>query len=780
LQIRRRPAQATIIVVDVSPSAGDEGILKAKQTLADHRPTDGMIAFSNRAQWIPSIKDLQDDVGLRSRLHLPLYQDDPAEGGCALAAAIQLAGAKLADNGGKIVLVSDGLQTRGDAQAEAHRLADRGISISTVPIEVTRAGRPVVVVRSSALPAVARCGQTIQYRLQIESDSDRSVLLSLAVGHSPVANVARELSVGLNEINLPVALHETGTVSVSARCDRSVETTAAVYVASPTPVLLVADPSDTGAKPALQAMLGDSANVSAAAPNTLNSTAIGDAAAIILDDVPATALSSGIQQQLLKAAGHGTGLLFAGAARSFGPGGYTDSKLADALPVTPIQQLQEVDPSVAAVLIVDTSGSMYGQKLELCKEMCRLVISHLRPTDRVGVIEFFGGMRWAAPLQRVGDGKLFERVVNSFTAGGDNHLYPAIEEAGEALENVEARGKHILIMSDGDDEFAPFAALAQSLSEEGINISAAATMPNPGDRNVMPDVARWGGGRLYTVPDRFAIPDIKFKEPYPMPVSPLVLRSTEIVPGRDSLVRDVAATAWPTVDGYVRTSAKPSANVLLSTEDGSPILARWQFGAGQVAALTTQIGSTMAKHLDDSPAFSRLLAGLIRELSAQTPSQPMEISTQVRPAGVEVSLSWTGPSSTAPRDLHLSITGQSQRLLEQNLICVSPGRWDALFPSLPAGKYNIEANADGKTATGAFAFDAPRSFPRLSTDIDLLERLEKAGVSVEDQSNAAIIRRGRVFDLREELIPLTVLLLILYVAARRWPNVGEKKRGPAA
>jgi hypothetical protein len=759
----------TILVADLSPSAADASFAQTRKLIDGGLKPRSIIAFSNRAKVAPDLISLEKDIDTRLSLNAPLWPDDPSVGGSALASALQLAAAQSPDGPANIMLVSDGLQTRGDAQAEAHRLIDRGVTIQTSAVPVTTMGRPDFAVLSLSIPATARLGETVLLHAKVEADHEINAALSIKIGRSTAVSSMQSLAAGVNKIDLPIPLHELGLVSVELTLGQSTLSNAAIFVTAPNSVLLVTDPSDQGIAPAISSLLGDSAAVISRSPGSLSTTDLSGASVIVLNDTPIGELSPAIQKQILAAVNHGTGLLVSGAARSFGPGGYADSILADALPVKPAQQLQETDPIVSVVLIVDTSGSMYGEKLAICKEMCRLVISHLHPQDKVGVIEFFGGMRWAAPIQSVGDGEMLNRVISRFTAGGDNKLYPAIEDAGEALENVEARSKHILVMSDGDDEVAPFSTLAQSLSEEGINISAAATMPDPGERNVMPDVARWGRGRLYTVPDRFSIPDIKFKEPKPAMVSPLVLKPTAVLPGDDGLLRDLSTAQWPAIEGYVRTTARPTSDVLLQAGDGSPLLARWQFGSGQVAALPTQLGSALSQQLGQTPAFAHLLAGLFRELSAAKPSQPLQISTQIRPAGLEVAIDWATAQQAAPPMLHLSLSRGEHPDYQQDLICTSPGHWDALFPAVLSGNYRIDARAEQAITTAAVSINAPTAFPRLSLDQNLLNQLNTAQPSPEDQSLAATIPSIRTFELRQILIPLAVLFLLLYVATRRWP-----------
>ena len=52
---------------------------------------------------------------------------------------------------------------------------------------------------------------------------------------------------------------------------------------------------------------------------------------------------------------------------NLGPGGYGESPLAPILPVRLPQREERRDPSVALVVVLDTSGSMGGGRIELAK-----------------------------------------------------------------------------------------------------------------------------------------------------------------------------------------------------------------------------------------------------------------------------------------------------------------------------------------------------------------------------------------------------------------------------
>src|SRR5690606_6247224 len=126
---------------------------------------------------------------------------------------------------------------------------------------------------------------------------------------------------------------------------------------------------------------------------------------------------------------HGTGVFYGGAQAAFARGGYSDATLAHLLPVEFPPREEERDPGVAVAIVVDTSSSMTGDRIDLAKQVARLAVKRLKPSDRVGIVEFYGAKTWAVPMQPAQDRIGIDRAIGRMQAIGATVLYPAIEEA---------------------------------------------------------------------------------------------------------------------------------------------------------------------------------------------------------------------------------------------------------------------------------------------------------------------------------------------------------------
>ena len=782
--LRTRVATRThVTVLDLGPTIPGPTAGEALERLQGRPAGDSrVVVFSNRAELLTVPLNLGDPgqlATLRGRLARPVATDDLKTGGSALAAALQLAGAQIAPDGhGDIELLSNGLATRGDAEAEAYRLATRGIAVRVAPEAVSPAGDIPAVVRVVRAPASAGAGETVTVGVVVEAAQACDGVLTLASSGSPVSSRVR-LSSGDQTVRLSVPMGAPGLTSITATVvvdghPASAAVVAAVDVRPGVRVLMVRQEDSGAAADALGMLLGRGARVECIAPGELAGHPLDGYGAVVLADVPADALTGDAQQRIRDAVLNGTGLLLTGAARSFGPGGYEESPLGSLLPVKMPQQAESIDPSTTLVLIIDTSGSMQEfQRMDLAKEVAHLAISHLKPHDKVGIVEFYGGKRWAAPIQSAANTAAIGRALSRLTAGGGTTLYPAVEEAAFALGNIDTQSKHVLIISDGGVESAPFAPLLRQMSEDGIAVSGVGVAPTAGEPNMMPDIAHWGGGRYYSVPDRFAVPDITLKRPQVSLLSPVVRAPAKLVADDDALVRGADVETWAPVNGYVRTVARPTADVLLRTTAGDPLLVRWRYGAGFVAAMPTQLGSEMTRSLQGDTGFAKLVAGLFRQI-APDHRGTLDVQPLVRPAGVEVNVTARDRDESVPDgQLQLTLADVHGRVVRSiTAEAVDRGRWNVLLPGVTDGRYRVRATVAGTSAAGegGLSVIGPRVVPRLTPDLDLLDRITAFHGLATERAARLPPTIESFTGLRSELVALAVLVFLFEIAARRYPE----------
>ena len=106
------------------------------------------------------------------------------------------------------------------------------------------------------------------------------------------------------------------------------------------------------------------------------------------------------------------------------------------------------------VLVLDTSGSMEGDKLSQAKEAARYILNHLNPEDRFNVITFSTGVKhFAYQLQPVSKAPLAISWIENMPALGGTNINQALLEATAQRNPTEdsntARPLVLLFLTDG-------------------------------------------------------------------------------------------------------------------------------------------------------------------------------------------------------------------------------------------------------------------------------------------------------------------------------------------
>jgi len=100
------------------------------------------------------------------------------------------------------------------------------------------------------------------------------------------------------------------------------------------------------------------------------------------------------------------------------------------------------------IFILDTSGSMEGEKLSQAKEALRYVLEHLNPEDRFNIIAFSTGVNlYAEELEPTSNRRDAQWFIDGLTAVGGTNIHRALLEA-LALAKGE-RPQIIIFLTDG-------------------------------------------------------------------------------------------------------------------------------------------------------------------------------------------------------------------------------------------------------------------------------------------------------------------------------------------
>jgi Mg-chelatase subunit ChlD len=567
---------------------------------------------------------------------LPEFTSVPVTARTDIASALQLAMALFPDEGAKrLVLLSDGRENVRQAISQAELAAANGIELTYVPLSGAE-GDVEVLVEALDAPADVRQGQSFDLTAILRSTAQVDATLRVFGDGQLIHSQEVRLQEGVSRFLVPVDADEAGFRRFRAQIIPAADTrlqnneaTAFTVVQGPPRVLVVQGQAGEGESlsRALRAAEMDTLIVAASDfPTTLPELTAFDA--VVLANVPAAALPAEVMSTLqVYVRDLGRGLLMTGGESAFGAGGYLRTPLEETLPVDMDVRSKEQLPNLALVLVVDKSGSMgrchcdnpdakrgeyvaveSGQpKVDIAKEAIMRAAGALGPHDYLGVVAFDEKAYWMVQVKPVPDFVSLERSIGGMPAEGQSNLRAGIDTAYQALQQVEARFKHVILMTDGWVREGELTPAATEMREEGITLSVVAA--GRGSARYLEELALNGGGRYYPAVDILRVPDFFLKETVKAVGRYIVEEPFYPLPSMPSpVLRGIDMATLPLLQGYNGTTPKGTARVVLVTPRGDPLLATWQYGLGRAAVWTSDLKGQWATEWVAWSGFARFAA----------------------------------------------------------------------------------------------------------------------------------------------------------------------------
>lgn len=706
--------------------------------------------------------------------------------------ALETAYSLLPGSGGRIVLISDGLENSGDCLSLAEMLASARIPVDVVPISVDPG--PEVALDNIFLPKNTWLGQEVVAEISVDATVATTAELNLFWGGNLVFRSEVDISPGRQFFSVPLAVRGQNLQRVRATIDpvsdsefRNNSIDGLTFVYAPPKVLVVEGAAGKGS--ALHSALsaaGITADITPVHQANLSPVALAGYRGVLLADVPAYALTEP-QLQALDTFVRvlGGGLLVAGGRTSFGLGMYQDTLLEEMLPVAMEVEEQEELPGLDMVLVIDRSGSMSGEKLNMAKNAALRSLEILKERDRLAVITFDDKYYIESQLISAGNKDEIARVIESISVGGGTIIYPALEQAVEMLKG-STKAKHIILLSDGQEGTQySYEALMERAVAAGISVSTIA-LGNGADVQRMEYLARLANGRSYEVPEGGDLPAVFVQE--------------TVLAGGDWLVEEdftpellhpaalPLAGNTPRFGGYIASTAKPLAEVLMSTHRDHPLLTRWQYGLGRTVAFTSDTYGMWSMDFLAHPGFASLWLDLLNWAAPSGQTGDIALESRLEGAGVEISALVSRPLEEG-ESLEVTVVGAegAQQMLE--LMPSGGGGYRAKLDQISQGVYLLSATRikDGEVssqALGGFAVPYPPEFQiQRYSGIDLLETLaEKTGGRVlqnpEDVFAPVSAPAQRLTEITWWLLLAALLVWPADIALRRLGGLPPRKKQP--
>ncbi|MEW4456235.1 VWA domain-containing protein [Bremerella sp. JC817] len=724
--------------LSIPPDRLEEVVDYVRSTANDFRqpvPDDrvGVINFGGDAAI--EIPPWSSDLFLRSQSESRI---DPQQ--TNLEAALKLAQAAFPiDAAKRIVIVTDGKQTMGDALAAARSLSEAGIGIDVVP--VTKQARAEVSVEKITTPATSREKSPFQVQVVLNNDPGNHwdaeakkkpvpgklrVVRSGNGNEQVVVEQAIELPPGIRVFSFQDQLPDGGFYSYQAEFTpdaagldgftQNNRATSFTHIESTGQVLLIVDSTRPDEFDDFANMLrANNLKVTIQTSDQLFSNltdlqpydvvVLGNVARSSGDSQSITAFSDA-QMQILadNTRNLGAGLVMLGGPDSFGAGGWTNTPIEEAMPLDFQIKDAKVVPVGALMLVMDKSGSMSGEKLHWCKAAAREALRALGPRDYIGVTSFDSVTSRTVPLQEAKNRPFVTQLISRLTADGGTNLFPAMEDAFRQMQSNEAAVKHMIVLTDGQTPAADFGNLTQQIRKSGITVSTVAVGADA-DVALLNRVAGIGSGKFYRVTSPKAIPRIFMQEARRV-ARPLVFEKPEgmvaEIVDQHEILKGFGGSL-PAFSGYVMTTPKDSPLVdvpIIAPEPGgqtNALLATWQYGIGRSVCWTSDVGQRWTTNWTGWEGHDKLLLQIIRwSMRSTSQAKNYLVATEVNGQRVKLILNALDDDGNFVNfaSPQLNGVGPKSEMITAGFQQVAPGRYEAEFEAENAGPHFLAVSPE--------------------------------------------------------------------------------------
>jgi uncharacterized membrane protein len=808
---------AVVFLVDVSDSVSEaeqeRALAFVEGALAALGPDDraALVLFGADALVERPMMDGADK--LSEIASIPRTYQTDLEGAIRLGMALFPAGAAR-----RIVILSDGRPTLGEAEQAVRLAQSQGIQVDVVPLSSALLDGEQVEAWISSISAPGRLHQGEEFTLTVtaRATDDVDAVLTVLAGDKVVAQRAVYLNPGDNTFAVPLTAGEPGFAPFRAYLapagDVYVQNNALSafsLVEGPPRILLVLPPEGGELEGAqlLAALQAAGLEVIETATDGLPSDPAGLAEynSIVLVNTPAKAFSpralAALQSYVRDLGG---GLVAVGGPNAYGVGGWYDTPLEETLPVDMTIHDAKRFPPMAIVVVIDKSGSMSAQegadgghpvqKIRLAGEAAARVAELITDLDEITVIAFDDRPADViGPLPGSQRDEVIDSVIRLQAGGGGIYVRESLQAALGYLEDSDKTVRHIILLADGSDsehQENVRELVEERIAGQGITLSSVAIGAGQ-DLRFLEDIAELGGGRYYFT-DRAASLPVIFAEETQLAMRSYIVEEP-FYPALSAVSPILTRIdAVPQLAGYVATTPKPAGRVILTTHQDDPLLAAWQYGLGRSVAWTSDATGRWAQQWVTWDEFSRFWAQVVRWTIVERTEVPAELAVTLEGevAHVTVDAQDEAGAFVNGLDASVSIVGPDGEAVRVDLAQTAPGRYEGTFVPQAEGAYVMrltgsappqpppeaggeeEVGEEVVALTTGWVMGYSPEYASLESDPTYLAGLAEAGGgAVLTEPAEAIAHNIRGIGVRRDLWPYllasTVLLLPFDVGVRR-------------
>ncbi len=794
-----------ILLVDVSESNDQERqkkdeFVQSVINVADNEYNVGVVKFGYGYKYVSELSMNSEDVYTKY-----LESSDPDISATDLASALEYTKTLFKNpTTAKIVIISDGVETDGEALSVIKSIAAEGIVVDTV--HFPNSERQEMQIVSVEIPDQhLMVGEPFMIDMSIRSNlgtSEQPIVIKFTDNGNEVGSADVVLSKEDQTLQLEIVLDERGMhelcFEIEGQNDTVIQNNAYhtfVNIQEFDNILLIE--KYEGESSELQSLLSENYELTALSiendleeiPRDIHKMA--EYEQVILVNIAYSDMPAGFEALLNEYVYNLGGGLFTVGGRNevidgkLVPHAYNREDMEKSTYYKQMLPVNTVDytPPIAVMIVIDASGSMgEGGKFEAAVEGAKACLDGLSDRDFCGVMSFQKNASEQLEIVPVSQREKILQTIEEMDlhAAGDTVFSDAIIRAGRTLsviDNVEK--KHIIMVTDGQpsDSYDKYLPYIQDNVADGISMSII-TIGNviSGVISQMDETAKAGEGKHYNVTDVSTIPQ-KMQQDLALEAVAEIQYGDEFmlsIKDKTTVVAGIGEDAIPPLTGYYGTMKKEDALVPLMGEF-VPIYAQWKYGEGNVGSFMSDLNGEWSQKFINDIVGQAIIINIVDSIFPTHDVRSDGLEYAIKTDNYRTQLNVHGVGEEHRVEVEVTPLSSSLTHLLDNGIAVSEaeGNRRFVFEIKDAGLYEIKIKRYDETSALLSEIVIHKTFS-YSEEYNLFPEREPIGAELltaiaEDGKGIEISDAAEVFGtfsktVKEEYDPRVVLLIIAIVS----------------
>ena len=267
------------------------------------------------------------------------------------------------------------------------------------------------------------------------------------------------------------------------------------------------------------------------------------------------------------------------------------------------------DDSRALVLVIDSSGSMGGNNLDMAIQGAKEVVDKLDVNDSIAVVTFETNVTVPVTMTTIRNEENRQDIkdkIDRITNNGGTNMLNGLDEAYKQIQGVTAEYKDIITLTDGlaGDNINDLKKYVTSMSFSNISCSFINILDKEGEE-LLRTLAKLGNGQYHYVDSALGLKDIMVDAIEEEIIDTVIEKDSPVIYQiqDDPSLEGGVYNKLENVLGYNYCRMKSGANTVLSVQYihtnsenqlnviAIPLYAYWEFGAGKVSSFTSSLSS---------------------------------------------------------------------------------------------------------------------------------------------------------------------------------------------